>query len=126
MEKQIMKHLTVLLLISFTIISVLSGCTQKNGSNNANKKYSETGMVDLTGQPYNYEKGDLDKRIGLGYAFTDVESKLEEEGQLQVGYVPNQGYVFSYITEKGLNIIKELDKGGPETIVPERFIPIKR
>lgn len=119
MKKRVMKRLAALLLITYTMVSVLTGCTQKNDSTNVNKKYSETGMVNLMDQPYNYEKGDLDKRIGLGYAFTDVESKLEEEKQLQVGYIPNQGYVFSYRTEKGLNIIKELDKGGPEAIIPD-------
>lgn len=119
MKKQVMKRLAALLLITSTMVSVLTSCTQKNDSTNVNKKYSETGMVNLMGQPYNYEKGDLDKRIGLGYAFTDVESKLEEKEQLRGEYIPNQGYVFSYITEKGINIIRELEKVGPEAIIPD-------
>lgn len=45
MKKQIMKYLAVLLLISFIMVSVLSGCTQKLDSTNVNKKYSETGSA---------------------------------------------------------------------------------
>ncbi|WP_049753781.1 TlpA family protein disulfide reductase [Alkaliphilus oremlandii] len=107
MKKQIIKLGTVLLLIASTMIFILNGCSQKINGTNVNKKYAEKGMVNLIGEPYNYEKGTVDKGIGLGFVLTDKENELMEKEQLGIERNPRLGYTFSYITENGVKMLKE-------------------
>lgn len=94
MTKHLMKRITALFLTAAVMVSVCSGCAQKADSANVNKKYADKGMVNLLGQPYNYQGGTADKRSGLGFTF-------------------------SYLTEKGLNMITKSFEPGTEAGKPD-------
>ena len=112
MKRNTMKRLAAIMVIVATIMAIVSGCAGKTdtSSGNVNKQYTKDSMINLEGQPYKYQKGTLNKRIGCGYALTDLENRLMNNWNLGVGQNSNYGYDFYYLTEKGVNALKELNK----------------
>lgn len=102
-----MKKRNKILILLLLITSFMAGCGIKK--ENLKGNYSESNLLNLKEEAYNYESGNLDKRLGLGYSFTEIEKDLNEKGKFNEIFIPNLGYLFSYTTDEGLKTLKKLE-----------------